>query len=255
MVEQTVEKGIPTIQGYIEISGKLTVLTGLHIGGGKDNSAIGVVDNTIIRDPLTREPIIPGSSLKGKIRTLLAKTYTTENTLKDHNEDPEKIIKLFGSSGYKGKTDKSIIVQSRLIFSDCRLDKESLEKLKNSNTDLYLSEVKFENTINRLTAVANPRQLERVPAGAIFDFKLTYIIERALNKNQIETNQIETDLKLIKQGLDLLEFDYLGGSGTRGSGRVKFSEVKGEVKPIGDNNDLSIKDTDVDNILGSPPAP
>ncbi len=232
MVEQT----IPTIQGYLKISGELEVLTGLHIGGGKDNSAIGVVDNTIIRDPLTREPIIPGSSLKGKIRTLLAKTENNNNFLDKHENDSEAILKLFGSS-------KNNIFQSRLIFSDCRLNKDNLEKLKNANTDLYLSEVKFENTIDRIKSQAIPRQLERIPAGAIFDFWLTYIVEKALTQEQIES-----DLKLIKKGLKLLEFDYLGGSGTRGSGRVKFDKLQGELESVSNGN-LVINQETINKIL------
>lgn len=235
MVDQ---QTIPTIQGYLKISGKLEVLTGLHIGGGKDNSAIGVVDNTIIRDPLTRQPIIPGSSLKGKIRTLLARTENDNNFLGEHKDDSDSILKLFGSS------EKNKIILARLIFSDCRLNEDSFKQLKDANTDLYLSEVKFENTIDRKDAQAVPRQLERVPAGAIFDFELTYIIEKALTQEQIEA-----DLKLIKKGLRLLEFDYLGGSGTRGSGRVKFDDkLQSKLESVSNGN-LVITQENINQIL------
>lgn len=192
----------------------MTVLTGMHIGGSSAFSAIGAVDSPVIRDSLTGEPIVPGSSLKGKMRTLLAKAiknhYITQNCV----HDPEEIKRLFGSAGNNQKEEKP--KAARLQFADAFLSNAELLKQRRSMT-----EVKFENTINRLTAVANPRQIERVVRGAEFGINLVYDIE--------ETTEIVEDFANISQGLKLLSMDYLGGHGSRGYGRVAFSDFKVDV--------------------------
>ena len=147
--------------GKILISGKIEVLTGMHIGGSDSFSAIGAIDAPVIRDTLSGLPIIPGSSIKGKMRTLLARELSDNIVLQNANDDPLEVRRLFGSN-----RDKKV-QPSRLIFRDCTLINK--EELNYSAT-----EVKFENTINRSTGVANPRQIERVVPGAMFDFSLVY---------------------------------------------------------------------------------
>lgn len=203
----------------IQITGEIEVKTGLHIGGSNVFSAIGAVDSPVVRDSKTKLPIIPGSSLKGKIRTLLARSKN--EFPKECNDDPKEIIRLFGGSK---KDDSGRIPGSRLQFSDCFITNAS--KLKEA--EIEITEVKFENTINRLTAVANPRQIERVIRGAIFDFQLMY------NAENIE--EIVEDFTHLAEGLKLLQLDYLGGHGSRGSGRVRFSNLQvkgvyGELSP------------------------
>lgn len=199
--------------GKIYIKGILEAKTGLHIGGNNDFSAIGAVDTVVVRDPVTRRPYIPGSSLKGKMRYLLTRVYAKNGMLKDINKecvdnpDDYKIMRLFGSSSPK-------IVLSRLQFWDIFLNKESVEKLLKADTDLYLTEIKYENTISRITSVANPRQIERVPSGALFDFSLVYNIE--------DEDDLEEDMKNTGYAMMLLEHDYLGGHGSRGYGKVQF---------------------------------
>jgi hypothetical protein len=78
--------------------------------------------------------------------------------------------------------------------------------------DTYIGEIKFENTISRISAAANPRQIERVPAGAEFDFRLVYNIE--------DEGDLAEDLQILADGIRLLQMDYLGGHGSRGYGRV-----------------------------------
>lgn len=214
------------------ITGKLKILTGLHIGGNGDFSPIGSVDSPFIRDSLTHEPIIPGSSIKGKIRTLLAKSMCNSYILNNIAEDNEKITRLFGSAG------KSVTVFARLQFFDLFLNRDCVEALKNIETDTYFGEIKFENTINRLTGIANPRQIERVPAGTIFDFKLVYNVE---NKDEL----IE-DMQTLADGLKLLQADYLGGNGTRGYGRVSFEDLN--VKQI-INEDNQIDISEIESIF------
>lgn len=194
--------------GKLIINGEIKVLTGLHIGGSSDFSAIGSVDSVVVRDPVSKEPYIPGSSLKGKMRYLLARVFAKDGILSKVENEVPQLKRLFGSSAKD-------IYFSRLQFFDMFMTRESVEKINRMDTDLYLSEIKFENTINRVSAVANPRQIERVPAGAVFEFKLVYNVE--------SLTEAEEDLNLTGYGLSLIEDDYIGGSGSRGYGRIKFS--------------------------------
>ncbi len=59
--------------GYVKITGGIEALTGLHIGGTADSIDKGGIDNPVIKNPVTNEPYIPGSSLRGRIRALLEK--------------------------------------------------------------------------------------------------------------------------------------------------------------------------------------
>lgn len=188
----------------------LTVKTGLHIGGSSDYAPIGAVDSIFVRDPLTRQPVIPGSSVKGKLRTLLAKTRNEGNLGSSPDNDEKVVLRLFGSA------QKNHILFSRLQFSDSFVKDTSVKQFSGLDTDTYLGEVKFENTINRATGEATPRQIERVPAGMQFDFQLVYNLE-----NEEESGE---DMEVLRDGFRLLQLDYLGGHGSRGYGRVAFSD-------------------------------
>lgn len=192
----------------IEIKGTVEVKTGLHIGGNGAFAAIGAVDSPVIRDVRSDDPIIPGSSLKGKMRSLLAKLYNTENAAKIPDEDADCLTSLFGFS------KESQFHVGRLLFSDMFLqNKEELRKL-----NIYrATEVKFENSISRTTAVANPRQLERIIRGAEFGLNLVY--EFVDNETMLQ------DFEILKNGFRLLQYDYLGGSGSRGYGKVVFKNL------------------------------
>lgn len=189
------------------IEGTIVLKTGMHIGGSSAFSAIGAVDSPVVRDTLTRLPLIPGSSLKGKMRYLLAKELNNGILLNEPNNDQDEILRLFGSS------EKDKIRRARLKFNDIKLS--NLAELKTFNVSS--TEVKFENTIDRKTADAKPRQIERVIAGSKFDFEIFYNLD--------DIKEVEKDFENIKQGFDLLEFDYLGGHGTRGSGRIAFENL------------------------------
>ncbi len=191
----------------VEITGTMEVKTGLHIGGNGAFAAIGAVDSPVIRDVRTDDPIIPGSSLKGKLRTLLAKMYNSSRAAKP-DDDEACLTALFGSS------KKGDVHVGRLLFSDMFL--QNKEELRSLN--IYrATEVKFENTISRSTAVANPRQLERVIRGAEFGLNLVYEVKDAETMLQ--------DFEILRNGLRLLQYDYLGGSGSRGYGKVAFREL------------------------------
>lgn len=192
----------------IQITGTIEVVTGMHIGGNEAFAAIGAIDSPVIIDPLSRKPIIPGSSLKGKMRALLAKAYNP--TVVNHNDDSEKISRLFGSSA------NNKLMTSRLIFSDMIL--ANYDELHSKGLD-SITEVKFENTISRTTSVANPRQIERVIRGSKFKLNIIYDVLEDYQDQALD------DIKILVEGMKLLQYDYLGGGGTRGNGKIKFSNV------------------------------
>ena len=198
--------GQEKLQGKLKITAKLRLETGLHIGGSDEFAPIGAVDKSVIRDPYTKEPIIPGSSLKGKIRSLLRRN---RGAFAFEEESPV-LKRLFGTAEKKAATP------ARLQFFDIRLTPESVQAMEQLDMDTYMGEVKFENSIDPLTGEANPRQIERVPAGAVFDFQLIYNIS--------DSDEALEDLQAFADGLHLLTWDYLGGNGSRGYGRVSFSD-------------------------------
>lgn len=205
--------------GKILIEGKLEVVTGLHIGGSSSFAAIGALDSPVVRNSRDNQPMIPGSSLKGKMRSLLAR-QRNQKISGNMDEDEEGILRLFGSA------KNGNVRVGRLIFSDLFLaEQDSLESPV---------EVKFENSINRLTAVANPRQLERVIPGTQFNLKLLYELKDTTDREKekhaeyyqgTEEEWILKDFQSLIDGMKLLELDYLGGSGTRGYGQVRFCNL------------------------------
>ena len=206
----------------------LILETGLHIGGGDSEIHIGGIDNEVIKHPVSGEPYIPGSSLKGKIRSLLewksgavqeAPLGKTEydRAQNEQQQAVKAILQLFGISGDTQNEDfQKEIGHTRVSFWDCPLNKDYADRLREDN--LPLTEAKSENRINRIAGTAeHPRQTERVPAGARFDFKLTI-------KEFDGDDEALSDTLL--QGLKLLEWDSLGGSGSRGYGKVKLQNLR-----------------------------
>ncbi len=201
------------LQKKIFIRGKILAETGLHIGGTNTQMGIGGPDNLVIRNPLTQLPMIPGSSLKGKMRSLLELVYGK------YAEDGgvgsyEEITGLFGTSADK-KDLKSHA--SRLIVRDAELSNPDNPNW--DNTDMLYSEAKTEVVINRLTSAATPRIFERVPAGAEFAFEMVVNVVAEDNQAQQEEEKL---IKLLAEGMELLQDDYLGGNGSRGYGKIKF---------------------------------
>ncbi|KFN92556.1 MULTISPECIES: type III-A CRISPR-associated RAMP protein Csm3 [Tetragenococcus] len=196
----------------IKIEGKIELLSGLHVGGSTAFAAIGAVDSPVIKDPVNNLPMIPGSSIKGKMRFLLAQAMN-QKIAENPNQDDSKITRLFGASTGGGENGEQII-RGRLLFRDSFLtNKASLDEL---GIKTY-TETKFENTINRRTAEASPRQIERSIRGSQFSFELIYELD-----NQEEAIE---DFETILSGLQLLELDYLGGNGSRGYGKIGFKDI------------------------------
>jgi CRISPR-associated protein Csm3 len=211
-----------------EISGQIELVSGLHIGSGNTEMHIGGTDNPVIKNPVTNQPYIPGSSLKGKMRSLLewragvvgeteGKPLGFKHLRKLRGETVSRgraILKLFGGAPEGGGQDEDLVTEigpTRLAFWDCGLDPAWVTEMSEKN--LLLTETKMENMIDRIRGVAeHPRNTERVPAGARFEFRLT-----------VKVIDDEDMLEDILRGLRLLELTGLGGSGSRGYGKLRFT--------------------------------
>jgi len=210
-----------------KLEGTITLKSGLHIGSGNMEMQIGGTDSPVIKHPHTLDPYIPGSSLKGKVRSLLEMAsglmiYTdggvvsakilNKNNISDEDKNKAKeIIKIFGSGG-DDKEENTDIGPTRVSFADCYLDEDWKKKAQANRWQL--TEVKSENSINRIKGTAeHPRFIERVPEGTQFSFSLTF-------KILDDGDDILFD-KLL-EGLKLLQYDTLGGNGSRGYGRIEF---------------------------------
>ena len=223
--------------GKLILSGELHCETGLHIGAGKGSLEIGGADNPVVKDAFGL-PYIPGSSLRGRIRSLLenalgltspaelvylSKRKGQEVRIHQSDRPDDEICLLFGRNPgrmerVQGETlDTTQATPARLAVFDAPLDAESITPQMRENLDDELTEVKSENAIDRITSQANPRTLERVPAGARFRTRLVMDV------------LCDEDAPLflrVLEGLRLLEDDSLGGGGSRGSGRVSFSKLR-----------------------------
>ena len=216
------------LYGRIFLSFEIKAVTGLHIGSSSEGMEIGGVDNPVMRDSLTKIPFIPGSSLRGKIRSLLEKKFEAKQNNRigqSYIHSCEEILEfekcpichLFGVTGKIQKKTEHVITISRLIVRDVKMSDKSKQQLENANLDSLFTEVKTEVAIDRVTSAASPRNIERVPAGTVFG-----------PAEMVFTLYGKEDLALFKhviEGLQLLEDDYLGGSGSRGSGKVQFTDI------------------------------
>ncbi len=202
--------------GNILIRAKIECLTGLHIGGSKDKVEIGGVDTPVVRDPVTRQPYIPGSSLKGKMRMLLE--YATGNVDQSgevHNcAEPDcPVCRIFGSSA----AEERKCGPTRLLVRDAYPDDTTIGQWENMDSELLFAEMKSENFLNRITSAANPRFLERVVKGSKFDLEMVYGLY------DVDDGQDDLEFfKHVQTSLLLLEQSALGGNGSRGYGQIKF---------------------------------
>lgn len=222
-------------------TGTIELVTGLHIGSGNTEMHIGGTDNPVVKSPITQEPYIPGSSIKGKMRSLLewelGIVSLTEGSplgfghigkLSDERQksSAKTILKLFGGAPEKFSDNMDLLEEigpTRLAFWDCSLEREWVSEIEKKN--ILLTETKMENSIDRIKGVAqHPRNTERVPAGARFDFNLTLRIHDG-----------EDLLPTLLKGLRLLELTGLGGSGSRGYGKIRFVRLELNEKSLLDD--------------------
>ncbi|VEP18161.1 Type III-A CRISPR-associated RAMP protein Csm3 [Hyella patelloides LEGE 07179] len=292
--------------GKFFITVDIVIETGLHIGGGGETLDIGGLDHSVIRDPISRHPYIPGSSLKGKLRSILERLenkpvnrpggsgtyrYESDDLEEGYSEIGEQsnkqtikfkgakncpVSRIFGSTGVScwvkksiceeqdlelvkseerndlGNNEKYVFVKgrsstARLIVRDAYLTDNSAKLLEKIDTGLYMTEWKFENGIDRITAAANPRQVERVPKDSEFEVELVYTVEdftdeeqnsgQLINRAEIFT-EAHRDIKNILRAMMVLEDDGLGGNISRGYGKISFKNWKFQYKNYQDfNND------------------
>jgi len=202
---------------YTEIKGIIRCRSNLHIGGTKDDIEIGGIDSPVIREPVSRRPYIPGSSLKGKLRSLLEKSegkIEHDGSVHSCRDSNCLICKVFGP----GKSKDNVVGPTRIIVRDAFLTEASAQMLREKLElgDNFTSS-KQEVVINRKTwsaAGAGARTMEFVPPGAEFKFS---IMVRSFSGEDVKPFS-----DFIKKGLALLEKDYLGGSGSRGYGKVEI---------------------------------
>ncbi len=223
--------------GKLILNGELHCETGLHIGAGKGSLEIGGADNPVVKDAFGL-PYIPGSSLRGKVRSLLenamglnspaelvylSKRRGQEVRIHQSDRPDDEICLLFGRSPgrverVEGESvDTRAASPARLTIYDSPLDQESITAQMRENLDDEITEVKSENAIDRITSQANPRTLERVPAGA--RFKVRMVLDVLCEEDKALAAR-------LFEGLRLLEDDALGGGGSRGSGRIRFANLK-----------------------------
>ncbi len=224
------EKLLPKFIGNFIIRGRFRCVTGLHIGGSKEKMEIGGVDSPVIRDPRTNFPFVPGSSLKGKLRSLLE--YGLGKVDENGEVSTETIIvRLFGIGADRKdkKQPKPIFIPnlekigpSRLIVRDCHATEETKNWWQGLDTELPYTEYKSENFINRITAAANPRFIERVPADSQFEFEMVYTVYDMGLVGVDYMKDASDDIENLRMALLMLEHNFLGKSGSRGYGKIKF---------------------------------
>ena len=210
--------------GKYIIETDIKLKTGLHIGGTEEGFDIGGIDNPVIKDKVTGLPYIPGSSLKGKIRSLLEwahnkvkleknpKTQEWEGKLCTNPIQPIGIV--FGIPAENHKNN--VPGPTRLTVRDSLPDDQQIKIWQDAMGENIYTEAKTENAIDRLTSAANPRSMERVPSGSVFKAEFVYDVYK---------EQDVQHLRLLFEGMRLLEDSYLGGGGTRGSGKVEFANI------------------------------
>lgn len=212
--------------GHSKVTGTIRCESGLKIGGSKDSLEIGAMDNPIIRHPVTGLPYLPGSSLKGKMRSLLEIKAGSFNMVKGGPCDCGNcdVCKLFGCGNPQKAKE-----MTRLIFRDAMVTKESEDILRDAQSEkgVNFAEVKSENWIDRRTGKAGQggiRTQERVPEGTCFKFEVSIRVFDGDDKEKFKNKMVE--------GLRLMENDYIGGSGSRGYGKIKFLDLTFDGQPL-----------------------
>lgn len=211
-------------ENYI-IEGLIICESGLHIGNSNDNLDIGGSENPIIKDAITNLPYIPGSSLKGKLRVLLElnDVQSSESVIENNGKPSSSIdcvaTQIFGISTYRSSDPEKNIWKypTRIIVRDAFPTEDTIKKWKNTDEIWDGVELKYENAVDRINANSYPRNIERIPRGSKFNFEIIFSVYDEDNEKNF--------LELLKS-MKLLEDNYLGGSGTRGFGKVKFSNLK-----------------------------
>lgn len=243
-------------ENYI-IKGIIFCETGLHIGDSKDAIDIGGSDSPIVRDSITGYPYIPGSSIKGKLRSLieLSDEKSSKSIIENHKNNKGNVstdedsiaVKLFGlSPNDRSKSNETnFTYQTRTIIRDAHPTEDTLRKWESNDGLFGGSELKWENTIDRITSNAVPRNIERIPRGSEFSFEIIFSV--------YDGDNLENIVELLRV-MKFLECNYLGGSGSRGFGQVKFKNISIIQRKLGyyieDEKEVSfISDSNVNDAM------
>lgn len=214
---------------HIEVSATMMVQSGLRIGAGGSSLEIGGLDNPILRHPVTRQPYVPGSSLKGKLRSLLeVNKFRIGNFLEPRATSGPcgcggcVVCRLFGCGDVRNASEPT-----RLIFRDCLMLESSIKELEPLLSEgVFYSEVKAEVTMDRTSGKvgqAGPRSMDRIAAGTRLGVSVTIRV--------LEGDKEDEMKEALAHALRLLEAEGLGGSVSRGYGQVKFEDMKWDDKP------------------------
>ncbi|HWQ66890.1 MAG TPA: type III-A CRISPR-associated RAMP protein Csm3 [Methanospirillum sp.] len=204
------------IRNYL-IRGEITCHTGIHIGGVSESLKIGGTDSPVIMNRMSGLPYIPGSSIKGKMRSLLELKKGTPWLMSDGTPHKCEDVKCELCISFGRSADKEVKSgPTRLIVRDSHPTEETQKIWKNNDDILHGTEIKGENYLNRITSMATPRFIERVPAGSSFTFEMVFAAYEPEDEERI---------KLIFEAMTLLEDNYIGGYGSRGSGKISFEKI------------------------------
>lgn len=246
MIEEKDKKGKPAFANLqfshsLCITGEIECLTGLHIGNGDTDIGIGGTDNAVIigwkecNKKWTRVPVIPGSSLKGKMRALIELTQKKpsggpyldpDGNIHQCTEVDCPLCTTFGS----GADDTTKRGPTRLIVRDAKPTDKTIIMWEAHEDIVHGTEIKGENWLNRITSHATPRFIERVVTGSVFDFEMILSFYREGDDECV---------RLLLTGMHLIQENYLGGSGTRGYGKIRFKNLKFLVKGVDDYKNLN----------------
>jgi CRISPR-associated protein Csm3 len=209
------------------IEGTITCISGLHVGGSDDQLEIGGLGLPVIKHPESGAPYIPGSSLKGRMRSEL------EHKLGKYGGGGKEpcgcckadcpVCRVFGPHKYdpRGSNPLPHPGPTRLIVRDAQADGK------------IFWEMKTESGNDRITGQAgNPRQLERVASGAKFRLRLVLQVFDTDDKFQYQGKSGKDALLAVVAGcIADVESTGIGGSISRGSGEVRVDGLTLDGKP------------------------
>lgn len=234
------------LEKKIIIKGQIIAQSGIMVGGSSSAFEIGGTDKQVIRNPLTKMPYIPGSSIKGKMRSLIELSMGTISQGRNESYGPTHVpstiaAQLFGHIKHKQDNANKSQQASRILVRDAELNEGSAKELE-GKTELLYTEVKAENSIDRITSAANPRFFERVPKGARFDLNMV------INVFSHDTRGDEF-LDTTFNALKLVQDDYLGGGGSRGNGQIKFNITSVVERTAKFYSNANVTENDISDLI------
>jgi CRISPR-associated protein Csm3 len=190
--------------------GEIELVSGTRIGGSDDVLQIGGTDLTCIKDPASGRPYIPGSSLKGRMRSSLEKALG-----KSSGREPCgcagtdcPVCRVFGPH----KKTSHPLGPTRIIVRDAPLVGE------------FAIENKTESVNRRDTGAAeHPRTVERVAPGAKFALEIAlqvFDLDTGFTYKDIDEQTVlrgrDALFAVVAHALDLMEQTGIGAGTGKG---------------------------------------